>query len=720
MNILLEKLKEVLSAVLPVVALVILMNFAFGGILDYHIFIRFLFASFILIVGLAIFLFGIEQGISPIGRELGSAVTLKNSVWFLAVAGIVLGFLISIAEADLHILGEQVEAVTAGVMTKMQLVLVVSVGVAVFVSLGLLRILFKVRQRTAFTLSYILIGILAFLSTESFIAVAFDSSGATTGAITVPFILALAMGVSRMKKDSVAAESDSFGLVGMASAGAIVSVLFMSVFNRVNELSESGSAITSTGFSTDIFAPFAENFVPVIKDSALSLFPLVIVFLLANFIFMHINKKELVKILKGSIITLVGLFVFMLGVQSGFLDVGFLIGEHIGNLQNLPLTLLIGALIGMVVVLAEPAVYVLTHQIEYVTAGAIRRKLVLLFLAIGVSLFVMLSMLRIMLPSFKLWHILLPGYIISIILTFFVPDLFVGMAFDAGGVASGPMTATFILSFAQGLAGATPTAHVVIDGFGVIAAVALAPVLSLQILGLIASIKTKQRAKLEMQPKCDENFALLTILLPYGDARKVVEHAHKNGATGSTIVLARGTIRGGVLAFLGITETRKELILITGKQTEVTKIAEAVNEEFRIFEKEKKTGIAFIMPLEYVYTKRGSTESVFKPYHSEAHMNGQSAIFTIVNRGMANDVVDASLDAGARGGTILNARGSGATQTRKIFDIEIDPEKEIVLTIVNKEQVESVVQAIREKAQVEKEGHGILFVVPLEKTFGIK
>lgn len=719
MGVFIEKIKEVLNSVLPVVILIILMNFLFGGILDYNIFIRFLIAAVILIAGLAIFLFGIEQAISPIGTELGSAITLKNSVIFLAISGVVLGFLISIAEPDLHILGDQVEAVSGGIMTKMQLVIVVSVGVAVFVSLGLLRILFNIRQRTAFTISYILIGILAVLSTEAFIAIAFDSSGATTGAITVPFILALALGVSRMKKDSVVAESDSFGLVGMASAGAIVGVLGMSIFNRVNELAGSGDTINIDGLSHSIFLPFIQNSFPVLKDSAISLFPLVIVFLIANITFMHINKKELIKILKGVFITFIGLCLFMLGVQSGFLDVGLIIGEHIGSIGSAPLILLMGALVGMVVVLAEPAVYVLTHQIEDVTAGAIRRKIVLIFLAGGVSLFVMLSMLRIIVPGFKLWHMLLPGYIISIALTFVVPDLFVGMAFDAGGVASGPMTATFILSFAQGIASATPTANVLIDGFGVIAAVALAPILSLQILGLVSSIKAKQRQKLESTEKTHEKLSLLTVILPYGDARKVVSYANKNGSKGSTILLARGTVRGALLEFLGITETRKEVILFSGNDPEVTRIANLINSKYKIFDK-TNNGIGFVMPLEYLYTNRDGVETAFTPYILEDKMSERSAIFTIVNRGKANDVVDASLEAGARGGTILNARGSGATQTKKIFDIEIDPEKEIVLTIVGKDKVETVVQAIREKAHVEKEGHGILFVVPLEATFGIK
>ena len=207
---------------------------------------------------------------------------------------------------------------------------------------------------------------------------------------------------------------------------------------------------------------------------------------------LHVKKAALVSIIKGIIITFVGLSLFLAGVKAGFLDIGFLIGHKIGAEAHLSVILIIGAFIGCVVILAEPAVYVLTKQIETVSAGYIPRKLVLIFLALGVSIATFLSMLRIAIPAFQLWHILLPGYTIALILSWIVPELFVGMAFDAGGVASGPMTATFVLSFAQGVAAATPSANVLVDGFGIIAAVALAPVISLQVLGLIFYLKQKK------------------------------------------------------------------------------------------------------------------------------------------------------------------------------------------------------------------------------------
>ena len=224
----------------------------------------------------------------------------------------------------------------------------------------------------------------------------------------------------------------------------------------------------------------------------LSLLPIAVIFLLTDVCSLRLKKNTLSGIIKGMIITFVGLMLFLAGVKAGFLDLGFLIGHKIGEIANLPLILIIGAFIGCVVILAEPAVYVLTKQIETVSAGYIPRKLVLIFLALGVSIATFLSMLRIVIPAFQLWHILLPGYMVALALSWIVPELFVGMAFDAGGVASGPMTATFVLSFAQGLAAATPGANVLIDGFGIIAAVALAPVISLQVLGLLFYLKQRK------------------------------------------------------------------------------------------------------------------------------------------------------------------------------------------------------------------------------------
>ncbi len=493
MNILLDKFKEILFSVLPIIVLTVLMNVIFIHI-EYHVFIRFLIGSALIIIGLTFFLFGIETGVAAIGLHMGHEITKRNKAVILIAAGFALGFLISIAEPDLHILAEQVKEVTHNAVPSRTLILTVSAGVAAFVVFGLLRIVFNAKQNIAFALSYGAIFLAGLFSSAEFVSIAFDSSGTTTGAITVPFILALAIGVSAMKKNSTVSESDSFGLVGMASAGAILAVLILSAASGTKSISPDDFKF-DLNIDTGIFTAFSSNLLVTFEECLSSLTPLAVIFILTNCISIKLRKKEFVRIIKGMIITFIGLFLFMWGVKSGFLDIGIIIGNKIGEIASTPLTLFIGALVGLVSILAEPAVYVLTVQIENVTSGHLPKKLVLIFLAVGVSCAVMISMLRIIEPAFQLWHILLPGYILSVGLSFIVPDLFVGIAFDAGGVASGPMTATFVLSLAQGLAAATPTANVLIDGFGIIAAVALAPVISLQILGLIYKIKNARRTK---------------------------------------------------------------------------------------------------------------------------------------------------------------------------------------------------------------------------------
>lgn len=490
MNVLTEKFKEVIFSVLPIAVLICILNFLFVRV-DTAFFIRFLIGVGFICLGLTVFLFGIDIGITPIGDLMGQFITAKNKVSFVIIGALILGFFISIAEPDLQILGSQVMQVTKGAIPQTTLIIIVSIGVAVFLAIGLLTIVYHTPQHRILTLTYGLIFICALFSVREGISIAFDSSGATTGAITVPFVLAIAAGVSRMKKNSIASETDSFGLVGMVSAGAILSVLAITLIRKLPSF-DSESNLTDPVATESIGAAIGHALGHAASESALSLLPIAAIFLCVHFFSLHIKRSALTAIIKGIIITFIGLTLFLAGVKAGFLDIGFLIGHKIGTEVPLPLILIIGAFIGCVVILAEPAVYVLTKQIETVSAGYIPRKLVLIFLALGVSIATLLSMLCIAIPAFQLWHILLPGYAIALILSWIVPELFVGMAFDAGGVASGPMTATFVLSFAQGVAAATPGANVLIDGFGIIAAVALAPIISLQVLGLIFYIKQKK------------------------------------------------------------------------------------------------------------------------------------------------------------------------------------------------------------------------------------
>ncbi|SHN64023.1 DUF1538 domain-containing protein [Desulfitobacterium chlororespirans] len=487
MNVLLEKLKEVLISVVPIIILVLVLNFTIIPMEPLLVF-RFLLGALLIVLGLAIFLFGVDIGISKIGTLMGGALTKSNRLWIVVVAGLLLGFFISIAEPDLHILAGQVDIVTSGVISKLSIVVVVSIGIAVMLTSGLVRIIYNIPLYKLLTVLYLFILGLSFFTSSEFLAISFDASGATTGALTVPFMLALALGVSSLKKDGKASEKDSFGLVAVTSTGAIIAVMIMSILSKQDEIT--GSLQESVQTSSSLLAPFIDKLPVIAFEIFVALLPIILLFFVFQKVSFKISPKAYRKVLKGLVYTFVGLVLFLTGVNAGFMEVGSRIGYNVALLDNKWIIIAIGFILGLVVILAEPAVYVLTHQIEDVTSGYVKRPVVLIALSIGVAFAVSLSMIRILIPGLQLWHFLLPGYVVSILMMYFVPKLFVGMAFDAGGVASGPMTATFILAFAQGAAEAIEGANVMVDGFGVIAMVAMTPIIALQTLGFIFKMKS--------------------------------------------------------------------------------------------------------------------------------------------------------------------------------------------------------------------------------------
>ncbi|CAM2766001.1 DUF1538 domain-containing protein [Erysipelothrix tonsillarum] len=487
MKILLNKFKEVSFSVLPITLLVLIMHW-FLVPLDSDVLARFLIGAVLVILGLGIFLFGAELGIVPIGTLMGKSVARTNKVSVVAVLGVILGFLITFAEPDLQILANEVNAASGGALSATLIVTVVSMGVGIMVAIGLLRILFSKPLNKTFAITYLGILVLGVFVSEEFLAIAVDASGATTGAMTTPFILALGYGVSQLKGGKHA-EEDSFGMVGLASAGPIFMVMIISLLKGLGGIE--GDVVVAPE-AQGILLPFLQILPTMFKESFISLLPLTILFVGFNVWKFKLTKIRRHKIFKGLLYTFVGLSIFMTGVQAGFMDAGRILGEGVALMPNRYLLLVIGFLLGMVVVLAEPAVYVLTEQVEEVTSGHIKKKSILITLSIGIAFAVMLSMLRIMSVNLKLWHFLLPGFLLASFLSFKVPSVFVGIAYDSGGVASGPMTATFVLAFAQGAASAIPTANVMTDGFGVIAMIAMMPIIAIQILGVMYGLKTKR------------------------------------------------------------------------------------------------------------------------------------------------------------------------------------------------------------------------------------
>lgn len=450
---------------------------------------RFIVGVIFIVIGLTIFLVGVDLGITPIGNHMGATLAKTNKLWFIGVAGLILGFFVSVAEPDLHILAGQVDAVTSGMISKGSIVVVVSIGIAILLTIGLGRIVYNFPLYRMLTIIYCIIFALALMTSREFLAISFDASGATTGALTVPFILALAMGVSKLKKDSKASEKDSFGLVAIASTGAILSVMIMSILSKTDKITGS---LEKGEPSNSIITPFLHEFYKVVPEVAIALLPILIMFLIAQRFSFRLSRREVNRIVFGILLTLIGLVLFLVGVNAGFMEVGSAIGFSIASIDNNFYVILVGFVLGAVTILAEPAVYVLTYQIEDVTSGYVKRSVVMFTLTIGVGIAVALSIVRILIPELQLWQYLLPGYLVAISLSYIVPKLFVGIAFDSGGVASGPMTATFILAYTQGAAEAVEGANVLVDGFGVIAMVAMTPLIALQLLGLIYKLKDKR------------------------------------------------------------------------------------------------------------------------------------------------------------------------------------------------------------------------------------
>ncbi|MCQ2604262.1 MAG: DUF1538 domain-containing protein [Spirochaetia bacterium] len=481
MNIIV-KLKETCISVVPIILIVLLLNFTIAPVGAASL-IRFLSGGILVILGLTLFLVGADIGIIPIGQKAGAALTAKRSLFILVSAAFAIGFFITIAEPDVQVLAAQIVSVSPSV-PKTPLIMAIAIGVGFFIVVGLLRIVFNISYNWLLIIFYGIVGVCAFFTSAGFIGLGFDAGGATTGPMTVPFIIALGVGVASSKGGALNRDS-SFGLTGMASIGPIMAVLILGII-CAGETSSSDML----ELESDDIAGFLHLVPGVAKEMFSSLMPLAVMFLVFQFTLIHMPPHQVAKMIKGLIYTYIGLVMFMTGVEGGFMPVGFAIGSMIGGLSYSFVLIPIGLVLGAVVVCAEPAVWVLNEQIEEISGGHIKKRFMQVSLSVGVSVSIGISMLRV-LTGISIWYFLIPGYLIAMILTFFTPKLFTAIAFDSGGVASGPMTSTFILSFTLG-ASAAAGGNPVTDAFGVIAMVAMTPLITIQLLGLIFSRKTKE------------------------------------------------------------------------------------------------------------------------------------------------------------------------------------------------------------------------------------
>ena len=483
---LLEKLKESLGAVLPIIGIVLVLCFSIAPIPN-SVLMTFVVGAVLLIIGMMFFTLGAEMAMTPMGERIGTKLTNTRKISVVIVLCFILGFIITISEPDLQVLAEQVPSIP-----NYTLIIAVATGVGIFLVAAVLRMLFGIPLAHMLLILYPIIFILASIVPQDFLTVAFDSGGVTTGPMTVPFIMALGIGFSAVRSDKHA-ENDSFGLVALCSVGPILAVLLLGLLYHPGESGYEQTMIVKTDNSVEMWQLFQEGLPYYMKEMLISLLPIILFFFIFQIVSLHLHKKTLVKIIIGIIYTYIGLVLFLTGVNVGFMPAGNYLGQVIAGLSYPWIIVPIGMLIGYFIVKAEPAVYVLTEQVEELTSGAISAKAMGMSLSIGVALSLGLAMVRVLTGISILWF-LLPGYAVALGLTFSVPKIFTAIAFDSGGVASGPMTATFLLPFSMGACEALG-GNVVTDAFGVVAMVAMTPLITIQILGLIYQIQEQMKEK---------------------------------------------------------------------------------------------------------------------------------------------------------------------------------------------------------------------------------
>ena len=448
-----KPLKESLTSVLPITAIVLVLCFTITPISN-NAMMAFLLGSLLLIVGMGLFTLGSEMSMIPLGEAVGKEITRSKKVWVIVAISFLIGVIITVAEPDLQVLAGQVPSIPDRVI-----IWSVALGVGVFLVI--------------------------------FWAVAFDSGGVTTGPMTVPFIMALGVGVSAVRNDREAG-GDSFGLVALCSIGPIITVLLLGLLYQPDGSTYTPVSVPDAKDTAEMFRSYTHALPEYFKEIFLSLAPILAFFVLFQLVTRRMHRREVMSMLFGLLYTYIGLVLFLTGVNVGFMPVGSFLGESIAAHESYSWLLIpIAMLIGYFIVSAEPAVHVLNRQVEEITAGAIPASAMNAALSIGVSVSLALAMIRVLTGISIMWF-LIPGYVLSLALSFVVPKIFTSIAFDSGGVASGPMTATFLLPFAMGACDALG-GNVVTDAFGVVAMVAMTPLVTIQLLGVSYQRKLSKR-----------------------------------------------------------------------------------------------------------------------------------------------------------------------------------------------------------------------------------
>ncbi len=496
---LMEKIRESMASVLPITAIVFLLSITIAP-LDPGTLVLFLFGAILLVGGMGLFTLGVDMSMIPMGEGVGSTLSKSRHLIIPLMVYFLLGVLTTMAEPDLQVLSKQVPAINSTV-----LVVTVAVGVGLFLVAATVRIRRGVPLRRMLLVLYFAVFALAAAAPGNFIPVSFDSGGVTTGPITVPFIMSLGLGIASTRSDKNSA-SDSFGLISLCSIGPILCVLLLGIIYKPQEAASHLSVIPSIPTTAQAAQYFIQSFPTYLREVAMALLPVAGLFLVFQLLTRRFKRGQLIRIVTGLLYTYLGLVLFLCGVNVGFMPAGQLIGATIANGVKW-LLVPIGMLIGYYIVKAEPAVSVLTKQVEEISNGSISQRAMGLAMSIGVCVSVGLAMIRV-LTGLNIFWLLIPGYAISLGLTFLVPSIFTGIAFDSGGVASGPMTATFLLPFAQGACHALG-GNMMTDAFGIVAMVAMTPLVTIQVMGLSSIIHHKlARRRLRSRMELVEDMVL--------------------------------------------------------------------------------------------------------------------------------------------------------------------------------------------------------------------
>ncbi len=482
--------KEAFSAVLPITIIVLILNFTMAP-MPFGVRSLFLTGAVLLVLGMGLFTLGADMAMMPMGEQIGGQLTKSKKLGLLIVVSLIMGVMITIAEPDLQVLAGQVSAVP-----KVTLVFCVALGVGFFLIISLLRILFQWKLAHMLIGLYLFMFIFATFVPEDYLAVAFDSGGVTTGPIAVPFILALGVGVCSVGGGQ-SSHDDSFGLIALCSIGPIFAVMLLGIFYEGSPSVHSAVEPLDINHLKDIYVLLQQSFPMFFKDVALALSPIIVSFVLFQIFALKLPKTHIIKMAVGIIYTYLGLVLFLTGVNVGFMPAGNFIGQYIGLLKYNAILIPIGMMMGFFVVAAEPAVHVLNDQVEDMTGGAISKETMLWSLSIGVAISVGLAMIRVLF-GVNIWYFLIIGYAVALIMTFFTPKIFTAIAFDSGGVASGPMTATFILPFAMGACDSVG-GNMLADAFGIVAMVAMTPLITIQAVGIIYRVKVRHTEEDEFE-----------------------------------------------------------------------------------------------------------------------------------------------------------------------------------------------------------------------------